>query len=60
MIEYYGDDQVSYSEWFTGPGWYWWNQTNTFAVGPYETEAKAELAQRMWRKDIGGEMHDRK
>lgn len=38
--------------WYHGDGWYFWNETQTFAYGPYPTIAIAKEKMKEYAKTI--------
>lgn len=37
---------------YSGPGWYFWDESETFAYGPYESEDLASRAMDVYAKTI--------
>lgn len=54
-VEYIGEGGDSSYDWgWRGPGWYYWDETWSWAAGPYATREAAAAALRTYATDVLG------
>lgn len=43
-VFYFDDDKDFVCEGYKGAGWYFWDETETYLIGPFTTQDRADIA----------------
>lgn len=49
---YYYDDDEFVCEGYKGPGWYFWDETETGLIGPFQNDSRANTALKVYTNSI--------